>query len=137
MITIAVAVGFLVIFLSMYTTIIERTREIGVLKSLGASKGYIVQIVLSETTLLCLAGVVGGVALSYLMRAIFDPASSEPHHSHHAWLDRARGIDCNSGRTARRLLSRLDGEPQRSGGSAILRVKLAPGWTLVRRINRD
>ncbi len=71
MIGIAVAIGFLVIFLSMYTTIIERTREIGVLKSLGASKGYIVQIVLSETTLLCLAGVVGGVALSYLMRAIF------------------------------------------------------------------
>ena len=71
MIGIAVAIGFLVIFLSMYTTIIERTREIGVLKSLGASKSYIVQIVLSETTLLCLAGVIGGVGLSYLMRAIF------------------------------------------------------------------
>ncbi|MGA7916200.1 MAG: FtsX-like permease family protein [Candidatus Acidiferrales bacterium] len=71
MIGIAVVIGFLVIFLSMYTTIIERTREIGVLKSLGASKGYIVQIVLSETTLLCLAGVVAGVGLSYLMSAIF------------------------------------------------------------------
>jgi putative ABC transport system permease protein len=71
MIGIAVAIGFLVIFLSMYTTIIERTREIGVLKSLGASKTYIVQIVLSETTLLCLAGVIGGVGLSYLMRSIF------------------------------------------------------------------
>ena len=52
MISIAVAIGFLVIFLSMYTTIIERTREIGVLKSLGASKAYIVEIILSETTLL-------------------------------------------------------------------------------------
>jgi putative ABC transport system permease protein len=71
MIGIAVVIGFLVIFLSMYTTIIERTREIGVLKSLGASKGYIVQIVLSETTLLCLAGVVGGVGLSFVMRSIF------------------------------------------------------------------
>ena len=57
MISIAVAIGFLVIFLSMYTTIIERTREIGVLKSLGASKGYIVEIILSETTLLCLIGI--------------------------------------------------------------------------------
>ena len=56
MITIAVAIGFLVIFLSMYTTIIERTREIGVLKSLGASKAYIVEIILSETTLLCFDG---------------------------------------------------------------------------------
>jgi putative ABC transport system permease protein len=71
MIGIAVVIGFLVIFLSMYTTIIERTREIGVLKALGASKPYIVQIILSETTLLCLAGVVGGIGLSFLMRSIF------------------------------------------------------------------
>lgn len=70
MIGIAVAIGFLVIFLSMYTTIIERTREIGVLKSLGASKGYIVQIVLSETTLLCAGGVLAGVGLSYLTRTV-------------------------------------------------------------------
>ncbi|MBZ5503680.1 MAG: ABC transporter permease [Acidobacteriia bacterium] len=70
MIGIAVAIGFLVIFLSMYTTIIERTREIGVLKSLGASKGYIVEIILSETALLCLAGVAAGIGLSYLTRLI-------------------------------------------------------------------
>jgi putative ABC transport system permease protein len=70
MIAIAVAIGFLVIFLSMYTTILERTREIGVLKSLGASRGYIVEIVLSETALLCLVGVLGGVGLSFLMRMI-------------------------------------------------------------------
>jgi putative ABC transport system permease protein len=71
MIAIAVAVGFLVIFLSMYTTIIERTREIGVLKSLGASKAYIVEIILSETTLLSIVGIVVGVGLSFLLRTIF------------------------------------------------------------------
>lgn len=71
MIGIAVAIGFLVIFLSMYTTVIERTREIGVLKSLGASKAYIVEIVMSETALLCVAGAVVGVLLSYTARAIF------------------------------------------------------------------
>jgi putative ABC transport system permease protein len=71
MISIAVCIGFLVIFLSMYTTIIERTREIGVLKSLGASKIYIVQIFLSETALLCVGGAVAGVGLSYVMRVIF------------------------------------------------------------------
>jgi putative ABC transport system permease protein len=71
MIGIAVAIGFLVIFLSMYTTVIERTREIGVLKSLGASKLYIVEIILSETTLLCVAGAFAGIALSYAARAIF------------------------------------------------------------------
>jgi putative ABC transport system permease protein len=71
MIGIAVAIGFLVIFLSMYTTVIERTREIGVLKSLGASKLYIVEIILSETTLLCFVGAIAGIALSYTARAIF------------------------------------------------------------------
>lgn len=71
MISIAVAIGFLVIFLSMYTTIIERTREIGVLKSLGASKGYIVDIILSETALLCGFGTAVGVGLSFLMRWLF------------------------------------------------------------------
>jgi len=71
MISIAVAIGFLVIFLAMYTTIIERTREIGVLKSLGASKGYIVEIILSETTLLCIIGTVFGIGLSYSMAWLF------------------------------------------------------------------
>jgi putative ABC transport system permease protein len=70
MIAIAVGIGFLVIFLSMYTTIIERTREIGVLKALGASKIYIVEIILSETTLLCLGGVACGIGLSFLVRMI-------------------------------------------------------------------
>jgi putative ABC transport system permease protein len=71
MISIAVAIGFLVIFLSMYTTIVERTREIGVLKSLGASKRYIVELILSETTLLCLVGIALGVGMSFGLRAIF------------------------------------------------------------------
>jgi putative ABC transport system permease protein len=71
MIGLAVSIGFLVIFLSMYTTIIERTREIGVLKSLGASKGYIVQIILSETTLLCAVGIGAGIGMSYAVRAFF------------------------------------------------------------------
>ena len=70
MIAIAVCIGFLVTFLSMYTTIVERTREIGVLKSLGASKSYIVEAILSETTLMCLAGVAGGIGLSFLLRYV-------------------------------------------------------------------
>ena len=58
---IAVIVGFLVIFQSMYTAILERTREIGILKSMGASKPAIVSVVLRETALLAVAGVVLGI----------------------------------------------------------------------------
>jgi putative ABC transport system permease protein len=69
-ISIAVIVGFLVIFQSMYTAILERTREIGILKSLGASKPAIVGVVLRETALLALAGVVFGIAGTYGVRAL-------------------------------------------------------------------
>lgn len=69
MIVLAVAIGFLVIFLSMYTTVIERTRDIGVLKSMGASKGYIIKALLSETALICGAGIVIGIGMTYGVRA--------------------------------------------------------------------
>lgn len=62
---IAVVIGFIVVLLSMYTAILERTREIGVLKSLGASKAYIVGIVMRETVLVCVCGILLGVAIGY------------------------------------------------------------------------
>lgn len=65
MVALAVAIGFLVIFLSMYTAIVERTREIGVLKSLGASKAYIVKALLSETALIVALGVALGIGMSF------------------------------------------------------------------------
>jgi putative ABC transport system permease protein len=71
MIALAVSIGLLVIFLTLYTTVLERTRDIGVLKSLGASKLLIVRSLLSETALLCLLGIAAGVGLSYLFRAVF------------------------------------------------------------------
>ncbi len=70
MIMLAVIIGFLVIFLSMYTTILERTREIGILKSMGASDRYIVKLVLSEAGLLGGIGIAAGIGLSYLTRAV-------------------------------------------------------------------
>jgi putative ABC transport system permease protein len=62
MIGVAVGIGFLVIFLSMYTTITERTREIGILKSLGASKRYIIEVILREAGLLSILGIGAGYA---------------------------------------------------------------------------
>jgi len=57
---IAVIVGFLVIFQSMYTAVLERTREIGILKSMGASKPTIVGVVLRECAALAVVGIVVG-----------------------------------------------------------------------------
>jgi putative ABC transport system permease protein len=71
MIGLAVGIGFLVIFLSMYTTITERTREIGILKSLGASKRYIISVFLREATLLTVVGIIAGFIGSLIMRKVF------------------------------------------------------------------
>lgn len=71
MIGLAVTIGLLVIFLTMYTTVIERTRDIGVLKSLGAGRGFIVRALLTESAVLCFFGIGAGVALSYAVRAAF------------------------------------------------------------------
>jgi putative ABC transport system permease protein len=67
-ITIAVVVGFLVIFQTMYTAVLERTREIGILKSMGASKPSVVGMVLRETALLAVVGVLVGIAATYGVR---------------------------------------------------------------------
>src|SRR5512146_710954 len=63
---ISMVIGFLVIFQSMYTAVMERTREIGILKSMGASKRYIVDLILRETVLLAFGGIVVGIVVSYI-----------------------------------------------------------------------
>ena len=69
-ITIAVIVGFLVIFQSMYTAVLERTREIGILKSMGATSGYIVNVVLRETAVITVVGIAVGILIAELLKII-------------------------------------------------------------------
>ncbi len=66
---IATVIGFLVIFQSMYTAVLERTREIGILKSMGAGRLTIVSVVLRETMMLAIVGTVLGVIATYGLRA--------------------------------------------------------------------
>jgi putative ABC transport system permease protein len=63
-----IVVGFLVVFLSMYTAVLERTREIGVLKAIGASSGFILNVLLRETAVLAVMGSVLGIVLTYATR---------------------------------------------------------------------
>jgi putative ABC transport system permease protein len=65
----AALISGLVILLAMYTTIIERTREIGILKALGAGRGYILKVVMAESFLICVMGVGAGYLLSVLGRS--------------------------------------------------------------------
>ncbi|MCI0720282.1 MAG: ABC transporter permease [Acidobacteria bacterium] len=69
---IAVVIGSFAIFLSMYTTIAERTRDIGILKSLGASKGYIVNLILRESVALSFFGLLLGVVLTLASRSVIE-----------------------------------------------------------------
>jgi len=73
---ISVIIGFLVIFQSMYTAVMERTREIGILKSMGASKFYIINVILRETVLLTIAGIIVGVMFSLAARVGIDHRST-------------------------------------------------------------
>jgi putative ABC transport system permease protein len=69
---IAVIVGFIVIFQAMYTAVLERTREIGILKSLGASKVYIVNLVLRETAFLAVFGIALGIGIAFALKAVMN-----------------------------------------------------------------
>jgi putative ABC transport system permease protein len=62
----AAVVSGLVVMLAMYTTITERTREIGILKAMGASRTYIVTIIEKEAVLISLIGLIVGFAVSLL-----------------------------------------------------------------------
>lgn len=62
--------GFLAVLLTMYTAVLERTREIGILKAMGASPGYILGILIRETVVLALGGAVLGIGMAYGTRAL-------------------------------------------------------------------
>lgn len=79
-IALSVAFGFLVIFLTMHTAVLERTREIGILKSLGASAEYVLGIFIREACVLGLLGALVGIAGSFGTRELirfFIPASMQ------------------------------------------------------------
>lgn len=59
----AAFISTIFVLLSMYTTITERRKEIGILKSLGASKSFIVKTIEGEAFMIGILGVtLGGIA---------------------------------------------------------------------------
>lgn len=65
---VAAAISMLVILLAMYTTVTERTRQIGILKALGMSKPAIAWVIEQEAILVSVLGVILGVGLTFAAR---------------------------------------------------------------------
>ena len=75
---IGVVIGFAVVCLSMYMSVLQRTREIGILKSLGGSKAFILNVILYEAWIMGTAGTVLGILLSFGAKYVIEtlePAS--------------------------------------------------------------
>jgi putative ABC transport system permease protein len=70
----AAVVSALVVMLAMYTTITERTREIGILKAMGASRGFIIGVIEKEAILISVLGLVMGFGLALIAGALIHRA---------------------------------------------------------------
>ena len=58
-------VSTIFVLLSMYTTITERRKEIGILKSLGASHGFIIKTIEGEALMIGILGIILGFAVAF------------------------------------------------------------------------
>lgn len=68
----SMGVCFLFILLTVYMNVLERTREFGILRSLGATGGYLIREIVSESLILCLSGAALGIALSFLAKFLIE-----------------------------------------------------------------
>jgi putative ABC transport system permease protein len=77
---ISVVISFAVVALSMYMAVLQRTREIGILKAIGASRSFILTLIVAESIVLewwpIAAGIVLGAAL---LGALFPGLSAARH----------------------------------------------------------
>ncbi|HEX7956716.1 MAG TPA: ABC transporter permease [Pyrinomonadaceae bacterium] len=67
---VAAVISMLVILLAMYTTVTERTRQIGVLKSLGMSNAGVAWVIEQEALAVSVLGVLLGVVLTFAARFV-------------------------------------------------------------------
>jgi putative ABC transport system permease protein len=81
----------------MYTTITERTREIGILKSLGAPKRYIIGVIEKEALAISLIGVVVGLVLAIIAGWTLERATTLQLEFHWSWVLRAALIGLGAG----------------------------------------
>jgi putative ABC transport system permease protein len=89
---VAAAISMLVILLAMYTTVTERTRQIGILKSLGMSKTTIAWVIEQEAILVSVLGVITGLILTLLARFAVMRSTSLTIEIEPRWIAVALGV---------------------------------------------
>jgi putative ABC transport system permease protein len=97
LVALSAIVSGLVVMLAMYTTITERTREIGVLKALGASRGYIVGLIEQEALVISLLGLVAGFIVSLAAGFLVHRAYGLPFEYGWRWALVAASIGVGGG----------------------------------------
>lgn len=65
---VAGAISALIILLTMYTTVTERTRQIGVLKALGMSNPGIAWTIVQESMLISFGGIILGILMTVILK---------------------------------------------------------------------
>ncbi len=70
MVGLGVTISFLVVLLTMHTMVLERTREIGILKALGSSRMDILKLIIGETLLMVALGIATGLSSTYVVCAV-------------------------------------------------------------------
>jgi len=81
----------------MYTTITERTREIGILKALGASRGYIIAEIEKEAAVISLLGLAAGFLVSVVAGFLINRAYDLKFEYGWRWALVAAGIGLAGG----------------------------------------
>lgn len=80
------------VLLSMYTTITERKKEIGILKSLGASTSFIISAIEGEAFMIGVLGIIGGLAASLIGSLIIERGYELAFEFDPGWLASAIAI---------------------------------------------
>jgi len=85
-------VSTIFVLLSMYTTITERRKEIGILKSLGAPKSFIIRAIEGEAFMIGVLGVVGGLVAAFVASAVISRLFDLAFEFSLGWVATAVGI---------------------------------------------
>jgi putative ABC transport system permease protein len=70
MVALGVAISFLVVLLTMHTMVLERTREIGILKALGSSRLGILGLIVAEALLMTGLGILLGLLCTFGVKVV-------------------------------------------------------------------